>query len=148
MRRLADGVLARSARRVRAWLGVLAAIAARLRLSRAGAGGRVPECRTTRKYQALLTLPPAATREALAPLPWPAMRAVVRARDHRTRAGRLLTALVTTEDGPAQPGNSHVIATMVVVGPHPDDCLEIGDSFTLWRGIDLARGVITRRLFT
>jgi tellurite resistance protein TehA-like permease len=154
-----------------AWLAVLAALAAPL-LTRAGGRARVavglreppaphqlgrrqrgfrpgrPEPRATRKYQALLKLAPhPGGGDTGAPLPWP-MRAVVRAQDHRTRAGRLFTALVTAEDEAAEPGNSHVIATMVVIGAHPDDCLGIGDSFALWRGTDVASGVITRRLFT
>jgi hypothetical protein len=157
MRRLAGGTLAGltvavSWRAAVAWLAdvaatAVAAVAALTRASGRTGSGQL-ECRATRKYQALLTLPSAGGGDAQAPLPWPAMRAVVRARDHSTREGRLLSALVTTEDGPGQAGISHVIATMVVIGPHPDDCLGIGDSFTLWRGTDLARGVITRRLFT
>lgn len=110
---------------------------------------RRPQPWATRKYQALLTpLPCADGGGVRAAWPWSARRAVVRARDHRTRDGRLLTALVTTEDGTEQPLNSHVIATMVVVGSHPDDCLGIGDAFTLWRGADVVSGVITRQLFT
>jgi hypothetical protein len=34
---------------------------------------------------------------------------------------------------------------MVGFGPSPDDCLDVGDDFTLGRA-DVARGVITRRL--
>jgi hypothetical protein len=34
-----------------------------------------------------------------------------------------------------------------VLGRSPADCLSVGDSFTLWRGYDVARGIITRRLF-
>lgn len=108
-----------------------------------------PQPRATRKYQALLTpLPSADGAGAQAALPWSTMRVVVRAQDHYTCNGRLFTALVTTEDGTEQSRNSQVIATMVVVGSHPDDCLGIGDAFTLWRGADMIRGVITRRLFT
>jgi hypothetical protein len=73
---------------------------------------------------------------------------VVRARDHRTRDGRLFPALVTTQDGAGQRENSNVIATIVVVGQQPDESLGVGDPFTLWRGGDVASGVITRRLFT
>jgi hypothetical protein len=36
---------------------------------------------------------------------------------------------------------------MVVVGPRPAEYPEIGDEFTLWRGADVAHGVITNRLF-
>ena len=61
---------------------------------------------------------------------------------------RLFTALVSTHDGTEQPGNQQVSATMVVVGRRHDDCLGAGDAFNVWRGADMARGVITRRLFT
>jgi tellurite resistance protein TehA-like permease len=115
----------------------------------AGARQRRPERRETRKYQALLApLPPASHDGSWEALPWPAVRAVIRAGDHGTRDGQLYTALVTRHDDSAQPGNSHLVVTVVAVGPHPDDCLGIGDHFLLWRGTDIARGVITRRLFT
>ncbi len=119
--------------------------------TRGQGGTRRPktEPRATRTYQALVTqLSAPGSGDGQVPMPWSAIRAVVRARDHRTHDGRLFTALVSTQDGTAQPANSQVIATMVVVGRHPDDCLGIGDAFTLWRGADMARGVITRRLFT
>jgi hypothetical protein len=99
----------------------------------------------TRKYQALVTtLPP---RDGDGALPWAATRAVIRARDHSTHNGQLLTALVTAHDRMGQARNSGLIATMEVVGPHLDDCLGIGDTFTIWRGTDIGLGVITRRLF-
>jgi hypothetical protein len=78
---------------------------------------------------------------------WPAWRAVVRARDHASRAGHLLTALISADDGGPPPGRSDFIVTMVVVGTSPDSCLDVGDAFTLWRGRDIARGVISRRLY-
>jgi hypothetical protein len=105
------------------------------------------EVRKTRKFQAVLTLLPAADGAEPASLAWPAWRAVVRARDHTTRAGELLTALVSTEDGGPPPGQPNVVVTMVVVGASPDNCLDVGDLFTLWRGRDIARGVISRRLY-
>jgi hypothetical protein len=36
---------------------------------------------------------------------------------------------------------------MVVTGRDLGSCLSVGDRFTLWRGTDVARGVITQRLF-
>jgi hypothetical protein len=104
------------------------------------------ESRTTRKFQAVLTLLPAADGAEPASLAWPAWRAVVRARDHATRAGQVLTALVSADDEPP-PGQSNVVVTIVVVGASPDNCLDVGDPFTLWRGRDIARGVISRRLY-
>jgi hypothetical protein len=126
------------------------ALARRLALRTAARGttsqGR-QEIRRTRKFQAVLTLLPSNDGADPAPLAWPAWRAVVRARDHATRAGQVLTALVSAEDGGPPPGQSNVVVTMVVVGASPDDCLDVGDPFTLWRGRDIARGVISRRLY-
>ena len=104
------------------------------------------ETRKTRKFQAVLTLLPVADGAEPLQLTWPAWRAAVRARDHAIRAGRLCTALISADGGPP-PGQSNVVVTMVVVGASPDDCLDIGDAFTLWRGRDIARGVISRRLY-
>jgi hypothetical protein len=105
------------------------------------------EARTTRKFQAVLTMLPAADGAEPAALAWPAWRAVVRARDHATRAGQVFSALVSADDGGPPPGQSNVVVTIVVVGASPDNCLDVGDPFTLWRGRDLARGVISRRLY-
>jgi hypothetical protein len=105
------------------------------------------EIRKTRKFQAVLTLLPAADGADPVRLTWPAWRAVVRARDHATRAGKLFTALVSADDGGPPPGKSGVVVTMVVVGTSPDDSLDVGDAFILWRGRDIARGVISRRLY-
>jgi hypothetical protein len=59
----------------------------------------------------------------------------------------LFSALVTgVQEGRPAP-DSPVTVTMVVVGPRPADYPEIGDEFTLWRGADVAHGVITNRLF-
>jgi hypothetical protein len=131
---------------VKCWRAVAERVA---RLIAAGATMRRarPEIRKTRKFQAVLTLLPGADGTEPARLAWPAWRAVVRARDHATRAGQLFTALVSSEDGVPPPGQSNVTVTMVVVGASPDNSLDIGDAFTLWRGRDIARGVITRRLY-
>jgi hypothetical protein len=56
--------------------------------------------------------------------------------------------VVGHQDGAERPENSNVIATIVVIGWQPDASLGVGDPFTLWRGADVASGVITRRLFT
>jgi tellurite resistance protein TehA-like permease len=107
-----------------------------------------PEGRMTRKYQAVVTPLPRSEAVAGPGGPsWADTRAVIRARDHSTHHGQLLTALVTADDGTEPGRGSDLIATMVVVGPHLDDCLGIGDTFTIWRGTDIGLGVITRRLF-
>lgn len=103
--------------------------------------------RATRRYQALLDLPVPAGGGAPERMPWPTWRAVVRARHYQTKGGGLFSALVTGLEGPASPDDSLVIVTMVVVGDSPAEYLGIGDEFTLWRGGDVAHGVITRRLF-
>ncbi len=103
--------------------------------------------RSLRKYQALLTLLLPADGSTPATLPWSAWRVVIRARDHQTRASHLLTALVSGPDDAVLSASASVVVTMVVFGPSPDDCLGVGDNFTLWRGGDVARGIITRRLF-
>jgi len=106
-----------------------------------------PEIRKTRKFQAVLTLLPDADGAEPLRLTWPAWRAVVRAPNHATRAGQLCSALISADDGGPPPGQSNVVVTMVVVGASPDDCLDVGDAFTVWRGHDIARGVISRRLY-
>ncbi len=40
-----------------------------------------------------------------------------------------------------------MIVTIVLVGDDPREYFEAGDSFALWLGSDLGRGVVTRRLF-
>lgn len=135
------------------WLCNALASAARWLGSPGRTRTRQPERQATRKYQTLLAPLPQSGDDAQTPaLPWAPLRAVVRAPSHRTRGGQLLTALVTAQDETGQdektlPASSKVIATMVVVGLHPDECLSVGDTFTLWRGADIASGVITRRLF-
>jgi hypothetical protein len=98
-----------------------------------------------RKYQALVTLLPQAPKFGTGtnPSTW---RAVVRARHHQTRASEFLTALVSSQGDAVQPGDKSIV-TLVVVDRNPGDCLDVGDQFTLWRGSDIGRGVITRRLF-
>jgi hypothetical protein len=103
--------------------------------------------RSACKYRAQLTLLPAACPGgSQAALRWP-LRGVVRAQNHRTGRVQLFTALVTAPDGQVPPGDSRFTVNMAVVGPHPDYCLEMGDGFMLWRGTDIARGVITWRWY-
>lgn len=123
-----------------AWL-----LTRRQRAPRPARLGHSPVLRKTFTYQALVTLLPPGEDSPPAEQPWQSWRAVVRASDHQTRAARILSAMVSAQDD-AVPGRSRVV-TMVVTGRDPASCLAIGDRFTLWRGTDVASGVITRRLF-
>jgi hypothetical protein len=40
-----------------------------------------------------------------------------------------------------------LIMTIVLVGDEPREYFEAGDTFTVWMGRDLGRGIVTRRLF-
>jgi len=40
-----------------------------------------------------------------------------------------------------------MVVTIALVGDEPREYFEAGDSFGLWLGNDLGRGVVTRRLF-
>ncbi len=103
--------------------------------------------RRARKFQAMIMpLGKASDAGQLEAAPrWPASwRGVVRASGKPGRAGQLLTALITAQDG--EPATAPwVTVTMLVIGP--GNCFDVGDDFTLWQGTDVARGVVTRRLF-
>jgi hypothetical protein len=72
---------------------------------------------------------------------------VVHGQHHDTGGSRFFSALVTKNGGdPAWP-DGHMVVTIVVVGDQPREYFEAGDSFGLWLGNDLGRGVVTRRLF-
>ena len=96
------------------------------------------------KYQALVKLLPQHDGGRAAPLPGPACRMVIRARHRETRASKIFSALVTG-DGRRQ-GNSHIV-TLIVLGDDAADYLYPGEGFVLWRGHDVGRGVVTRRIF-
>lgn len=98
------------------------------------------------KYQALVTLLPKHDSQE-APLPGPTCRMVVRARDHETGASKMFSALVTTSEDSLLPGNSHIIVTLEVLGDDARVYLSPGEGFVLWRGWDVGRGVVTRRIF-
>ncbi|MGH3305204.1 MAG: hypothetical protein ACRDOK_26760, partial [Streptosporangiaceae bacterium] len=61
----------------------------------------------------------------------------------------LFSALVAGWDAPAsgRAGGAQALATIVAFGSQPADCLPVGGTFALWRGRDVARGVVTRRIF-
>lgn len=99
------------------------------------------------KFQALVTL---ALPEDGAPTMMPAgqaRRMVVQGQRHDTGGSRFFSALVTKNGGdPAWP-DGHMVVTIALVGDEPREYFEAGDSFGLWLGNDLGRGVVTRRLF-
>ncbi len=99
------------------------------------------------KYRALVTLVPPHDGEPEAPLPGGACRMVVRAHHPETRCNKLFSALVTASDDPPPPGSFHIAVTMTVLGDDANECLGPCGEFTLWRGHDIGRGVITRRVF-
>lgn len=98
------------------------------------------------KYQALVTLLPQPDSGPDAPLPGPACRMVVRACHHPTHLSKIFSALVTSDDS-TMPGDPHLIVTLVVLGDDACDYLSPGEHFALWRGRDVGRGVVTRRIF-
>jgi hypothetical protein len=100
------------------------------------------------KYLALVKLgPPAGGTSAGAPLPETDCRVAVRAHHHETHRSKIFSALVTpTHDEPLQVANHSIELTMTVLGDDACDYLEAGDIFALWRGQDIGRGVICRRL--
>lgn len=98
------------------------------------------------KYQALVRLLAQQESGCAPALPGPACRMVVRARHHETHAGKLFSALVAASNDRV-PGDSHVIVTVTVLGDDARDYLAAGEEFTLWRGGDVGRGVVTRRIF-
>ena len=98
------------------------------------------------KYSALVKLDPPSGPGAEPPLPGSGGRVVVRARHHDTHSSKIFSALVTSPpDRPAKPDHS-IQLTLTVLGDDVFDYLEAGDTFTLWRGHDIGRGVISRRL--
>ena len=58
------------------------------------------------------------------------------------------SALVANNgDGPGWLADDHAIMIIVLAGDDPGEYFDIGDRFALWLGSDIARGVVTRRLF-
>lgn len=110
------------------------------------------------KFQALITLnTQAATGSgdpdpglALADLPpGQIRRMVVRGEHHRTHRTHFFSALVANNgEGSSWLDGNHAVVTVMLVGDELADHFGVGDHFALWRGHDVAVGVITRRLFT
>ena len=99
------------------------------------------------KFQAAVTLLPPPGTAASALLPEPACRLVVRAAQPGTDASRLFSALVSAGQDTVPGDERHVVLTVTVLGDGAAECLAAGSDFTLWRGSDIGRGVVTRRVF-
>lgn len=108
------------------------------------------------KFQALLTFRSADsgrldTRDhspAVELPPGQLQRMVVRGEHHETHGTRFFSALVAGNgEGSEICGSDHAVVQIQLAADHPADYFGIGDHFTLWRGHDLAEGVVTRRLF-
>jgi hypothetical protein len=97
------------------------------------------------KYQALVKLLRQDSGQT-AVLAGPACRMVVRAEDPETHATRLFSALVSPSSDQL-PGSSHMVVTVTVLGDDTGGCLDVGEDVALWRGADIARGVVTGRVF-
>jgi tellurite resistance protein TehA-like permease len=100
-------------------------------------------------FEALITIAPGASSSA--PAPGPDWRGVIRAAadGHDGTSPGLFSALVASWDprSSGRAGAAQALATIVVFGPQPAECLPVGGSFALWRGRDLGQGVVTRRIF-
>ena len=100
------------------------------------------------KYRALVRLDPdAGTGRGGPPLPETGGRVVVRAEHHETHDSKMFSALVNrVRDEPLQAGDHSIQLTVTVLGEDVSDYLEVGDTFALWRGHDIGRGLISQRL--
>lgn len=99
------------------------------------------------KFQAAVTLLPPPGTAASALLPAPVCRLVVRAATPGSDASRLFSALVSPCLDTMPGDERHVVLTVTVLGDGAAECLAAGSDFTLWRGSDIGRGVVTRRIF-
>jgi hypothetical protein len=100
------------------------------------------------KYRAMVKLDSAGGGRGEPPLPAAGGRVVVRAPHHDTHQDKMFGALVDAGQGePFRPADHSIQLTMTVSGDDVGDYLEPGDTFVLWRGRDIGRGVISRQLF-
>jgi hypothetical protein len=109
------------------------------------------------KFQALVTLgPPPGGGPPAVPGDGLPHRLVVRGQRHDMVEGqrydsgisKFFSALATTTgDASRWSDDDHLIMTIVLTDDEPREYFEVGDSFTVWLGQDLGRGVVTRRLF-
>ena len=96
------------------------------------------------KYRALVRLDPDAGSDR--PLPETGGRVVVRAEHHDTHRSKMFSALVSGVHEPVRAGGHSIQLTVTVLGEDVGNYLEVGDTFTIWRGHDIGRGLISRRL--
>jgi hypothetical protein len=99
------------------------------------------------KFQALVTPYSDKDGDARAKLSSGSHRMVLRAASSETHRTQVFSALVDGEDdGPFRPGKPQVMVTLRVIGDDVSDYLDIGSHFSLWLGVDVGEGVVTRRL--
>jgi hypothetical protein len=99
------------------------------------------------KFQALVTPSLDEDGDARAKLSSGSHRMVLRAESSETHRTQVFSALVDGEDaGPFRPGRPQVMVTLRVIGDDVSDYLDIGSHFSLWSGVDVGQGVVTRRL--
>jgi hypothetical protein len=97
------------------------------------------------KFQALVT--PYPTEDARAKLGSGSHRMVLRAESSETHRTEVFSALVDGDgDEPFRPGKPQLLVTLRVIGDDVSECLDIGSHFSLWSGVDVGQGIVTRRL--
>jgi len=97
------------------------------------------------KFQALVT--PYPDQDAREKLSSGSHRMVLRAQSSETHRSQVFSALVDGQDeGPFRPGKPQFMVTLRVIGDDVSDYLEIGSHFSLWSGVDVGQGIVTRRL--
>ena len=74
-------------------------------------------------------------------------RLVLRGQRHETGSSKFFSALATRNGDSPWTDDDHLIMTIVLVSDEPREYFEVGDSFAVWLGQDLGRGIVTRRLF-
>jgi hypothetical protein len=100
------------------------------------------------KFQALLKLTGTDEKGAPAITVGQTQRALIRVERQDSHENAFFTALVTSHgDGSDWLAASELMVTIVVRGDDPRAYLDVGEEFSLWRGRDIARGVVTRRVF-
>jgi len=97
------------------------------------------------KYSALVKLTEPVATGTDPPVLQAGARVAVRARHHETGTSKLFNGLIVMVQGSAQADHS-IPLTLGVAGDDVPEYLDAGDSFALWRGHDIGRGVISRRL--